>query len=160
MAPPGSHQPGRPAGAGNEGVGGNIQREMEIGARGVPEIAFHRFLVGKGDGVHDEVEPPPAGLDLGEEIVELRVVADVELFDEARPDRLGQGMNPFLQRLAEIVEPELGPLALTGPGHTPCDRFLVGDAQDQPFPALQNAHEIPPWFRLPPILTGNTGKNT
>ena len=68
-------------------------------------------------------------------------------------DRLRQGMNPFLQRLAEIVEPELGPLAVTGPGHAPCDGFLVGDAEDQPFPALQNAHETLPGFDLAPILT-------
>ena len=90
---------------------------------------------------------PPPGLGLGEEIVDLGVVADVERFDEARLDRLRQGMNPFLQRLAEIVEPELGPLAVTGPGNAPCDGFLVGDSEDQPFPALQNAHETPPRFR-------------
>jgi hypothetical protein len=76
----------------------------------------------------------------------LGVVADIERFDEARMDRLRQGMNAFPQRLAEIVEPKFGPLAVTGPGHAPCDGFLVGDAEDQPFPALQNAHETPPGF--------------
>ena len=111
------------------------------------------YPVGKGDGVHDEIEPSPPGLGLGEEIVELGVVADVERFDKARLDRLRQGMNPFLQRIAEIVEPELGPLAVTGPGHAPCDGFLVSDAEDQPFPALQNAHEIPPGIDLAPILS-------
>jgi hypothetical protein len=109
---------------------------MEIGARGLPEIAFHRFPVGKGDGVHKEVEPPPQGLDLGEEIVELGIVGDVERFDEARLDRLRQGIDAFLQRLAEIIEPELGSLPVTGPGHAPCDGFLVGDTEDQSFPAL------------------------
>jgi len=45
-------------------------------------------------------------------------------------------MNAFHQRLAEIVEPELGPFAVTGPCHAPRDGFLVGDAEDHPFPAL------------------------
>jgi len=61
-------------------------------------------------------------------------------------DRLGQGRNAFHEGIAELVEPERGPRVVPGPRHAPSEGFVIGDAEDQPFPALQNAHETPPGF--------------
>jgi len=93
--------------------------------------------------VHEEVEPSPPGLDLGEEIVQLGVVADVERFDEVRADRFRKRTDASQQRFPEVAESEFRPFAAASLRDPPRDRLVVGDAEDQTFPAFQDPHGLP-----------------
>ncbi len=99
-----------------EGKAGNVERTREIGAAGVDIAPRQLVLVGKGDGVDEEIEPVPFLLQGGERCVELVVLLDV-----ARQHQRGiagdQTAQPLGLRLALIGEGELG-----GPGPSACAR--------------------------------------
>ncbi len=134
------HQPAGPGGQGHQAEGAHFQRGAEAVAAGRDELAFEVFLLGERDGVDEAVDRAELGLGLGEEGVELVVLADVAGFDEIAAGLGRQGSDAVLQRLAGVAEANGGAFLMEGLRDAPGDGAFVGDAEDQGFLAAHQSH--------------------
>ena len=120
-----------------EGVGGDVQGQMETGARRIQETAAQVFTVGKGHGVDQDVHLAPLFLDQVGRGLDLGVVGHVTLEGELASQFFAQGLNTFFDGVAHIVEGKAGALFLEGIGDAVSDALVVGQAQDQGFFSLK-----------------------
>ena len=124
--------------AGDERVRGDVDGHPEAVARRVDEAALEILRGRERDGVDEQVEAAAERLTgLGEDARNIVVRAHVALGDELRVDRLGELADALLDALALERERELGAFLVEALGDRPCDRPLVGDAQDQRLLALE-----------------------
>ena len=77
---------------------------------------------------------------VGEELVDLRVVADVAIEDELRVEVGGEFGDAVLEALAHVAEGEFGAFAVAGPGDAVGDRAVVKHAGDQQAFAGEKSH--------------------
>ena len=89
--------------------------------------------------MNDEVELAPFIFDLSENGVHRRRVSDVAMASDERAKALGQRTHALLQRIALIGEREFRARVMGRLGYAPGDRTVVGDAQNEPALARQNA---------------------
>ena len=82
----------------------------EIVRRGVDIAAVELVLVGKGDGVDDEIERAPCRFHRREGGVDGRGLGHVAMPDDDPVDLLRQWLDPLLQRIALIGEGQIGAL--------------------------------------------------
>ena len=87
--------------------------------------------VGEGQCVHDEIEPAPHLLDLGEGVVDGLDVRHVAVDDDVGARLLGERYGTPAECVALVGEGELGSLTGENPGNAPGDRALVGDPHDE-----------------------------
>lgn len=120
-----------------EGVGGDVQGQMETGARRIQEAAAQVFTVGKGHGVDQDVHLAPLFLDQVGGGLDLGVVGHVTLEGELASQFFAQGLNTLFDGVAHIVESKAGALFLEGIGDAVSDALVVGQAQDQGFFSLK-----------------------
>ena len=118
-------------GHGGERVAGDVHGHREIVGRGVDVAPLELLLVGEGDGVDDEIEVAPDRAELGEGGVERGRLGHVAVDQGRRAQRLDQGDDALLERLALIGEGELGALAGQRLGDAPGDRAIIGDPHDE-----------------------------
>src|SRR5262249_56203519 len=117
-------------------------------ARRRPQAAAGKLLlVGEGDGVQEEIEPPPFRPNRRESRADSVRFGDAAAADHHPADLLRQRFNPFLQRLALISEGELGGVPVGRLWDTRGERAVVGDTQDQAAFAAQETrgfrHDLP-----------------
>jgi len=128
------------AGARDEGVGRDVQRDPEAVARRVGEAALEVARVRERDRVDEQVELAAERLGHpAERRVEALVRADVALADERARDRLREVAHGLLDALALVGERELRAAGREALGDRPGDRAPVGDAEDEAALAVEGS---------------------
>ena len=112
-----------------EGVAGDQQRLGEIVLGRVDIAPVELLLVGKGDGVDQEIERAPLLGDRREHGFDARLVGHVAGQHELRADLVRERLDPLLDGVALISERDLGALVGHGLGDAPGDRPVIGDAE-------------------------------
>ena len=120
-----------------ERVGGNVHGKAEALAGGVHKAATQVFAVGKGHGVHEDVQVAPFFLDEVGGGLNLRVIAHIALEGEFTAKLFAQGVNAFFDGIAYIVECQAGTLFLKGIGNAVSDTSIIGQTQYKSFLSLQ-----------------------
>jgi hypothetical protein len=87
--------------------------------------------------VHDEVEPAPVLADALEHRLHLAGRAHVERHHDRRLELTGERLDEFLGLVVEIGHRQLRPERPKRLGAAPCDRMLIGDADDEASLAFQ-----------------------
>ena len=106
-------------------------RLAEVLGAGVDVAAVEFGLVGKGDGVHQEVELAPAPAELGEHRVHRAAVGNIAGQHDLGASLRRQRLDPLLQGLSLVGEGQRGALRGRRLGNAPGDRAIVGDAHDE-----------------------------
>ena len=135
------HQRQRAARDLGERVAGDRQAALEVGLGGVDVAALQLLLVGKGDGVHDEVDLAPLLLQAGEQPVEALLALDVGLLDDLRAQLLDHRQHALAEGRALVGEGHLGAGGVQRLRDAPGDRAIVGDAHDQAALALHQPRD-------------------
>jgi len=117
---------------GGERVDRDVHGHHEVFAAGIDVTAAQFGLVGKADGVDDEIHLSPTLLKIAEQRINRGGVADVAGQDDIGAQLFGQGADALFQRLALVGKGQIGPGVGQCLGDSPCDRFIVGEAHDQP----------------------------
>ncbi|MCY1369054.1 hypothetical protein D9M69_560720 [compost metagenome] len=118
-------------------------RDLEAFARkAVQEVAGDRFACGEADAVHEAVEGGPGLREVGEELVDLRIVAHVAVENQFRAEVCGIFGDTVLESLADITEGEFRALVVTGLGNAICNGAIAQHTGDQQFLAGKKAHEV------------------
>ena len=125
------------AAEGGKRKGRNFQCQLEAVARGIQKAAVEILTVGKGYGVDQDVQVAPVVFDQGGSVGDLAVVAHVTLEGKFTAQVLTEGLHPFFNGLAHIVEGQARALFLKGGGDAVGDASVVGKAHDQGFFSLQ-----------------------
>ena len=86
------------------------------------------------------VELAVALLPAAHDLLDLGVVLDVARLDEVGADGLRQRANASLDERFDRAEAELRASFVKRLGHPPRDRVVVGHAEDQRAPPVQEAH--------------------
>ena len=139
------HQLLGPLGDRGQRVAGDQHRLGEIVGGGVDIAAGELVLVGKGDGMDQEIEAAPETLDLGEDRIHRRRVGDVAMADDMGADLLGQRLDALLQGVALVGQRDIRAGIAAGPGDSPGDRPVVGDAHDQAALPLHECAGVGHW---------------
>ena len=134
-----------PIGDVNEGIAGNRKRVLEVITAGVDKPPRQLGLVGKGNGMHHEIERAPAILQGLKGEVHAGIVSHIHINHDVRANRLRQRFQPLAESLALVGKGQFG----AGLGHRlgdpPGDRAFVGHAHDQPAFALHcDCHQPTP----------------
>jgi pyridoxamine 5'-phosphate oxidase len=112
----------------------------EIGLAGFDIAAAQLVLVGKADGVDDEIEAAPFRLERGEQRVETFGIAHVAGQHDGGADLLGQRLHPFEQLFALVGKRQFRAFVGHGLRDAPGDRLVVGQPHDQSAFACHQAH--------------------
>ena len=115
-----------------------------IAAQAVEEVAGNRFARGKTDAVHEAVELGPYLRQVGEQLLDLGIVADIAVEHQAGAEVCGKFGDAVLEALAHVAEGQLGALLMTGLGNTVGNRAVGEHAGNQQFLAGQETHGILP----------------
>ncbi len=126
------HQRQHPPGHVHQRIAGDVERLQEVRPRGVGEAALKLVLVGKGDGVDQEIHMAPGVRQLIAHRVERGLVLHVRRHQVLHPQRIGQRLHPLAEILALIGESQLRAMFREHLGHAPGDGVIVGDAHDKP----------------------------
>ena len=102
-----------------ERVTGDHQRAVEIGGAGLEVFPLELLLVGVGDGVDDEVEPAPGRGEVGEQLVQARLVGNVGRADQLGIELLGERPHTLLHDLALVSDGQHSTLHRHGPRDAP-----------------------------------------
>ena len=130
------HHLGSALGDSGERVDRDVHGGQEVLAGGVDVAAAQFVLVRETDGVNDEVQLAPFGFEFAEEGVDRIHVRDVARQNEIRAELRGQRADALEQGIALIGERQLGACIGERLGDTPCNRFVIGKAHDEPALAL------------------------
>ena len=84
-----------------------------------------------------EVELAPLLLNALEHLFDLAFDHDVERHEDRRLQRLGQRLDVLLGLFVQIGDGEVGAERTKRLGAAPCDRLIVGNADDQPLLAFE-----------------------
>ncbi len=126
---------------------------MKLARRCLKIFALELVLVGKGDCMHDKIEPVPTSRQDSEEFVEAVLGGDVGLEHEIAVKALGQRANALAQRLALIGKGQHRALAAHRLGDAPGDRAFISDAHYQAFFPRHQRHRLPQSFAVQSILS-------
>ena len=141
------HDGGGSAGQIGERVAADPHGPEEVVERGIDVPALQLLLVGKGDGVDDEIDAAPGARQTVERGIKARLVLNIAGHHQARAQRFGERLDAPTQRLGLIGEGQLGPMFTKRPGDPPGDRVAVGHAHDQPALAghksARRSHRLP-----------------
>ncbi len=107
-------------------------------------FALDRFARGEADRMHQDVEAIPALAQLGEDVVDLRVLGDVQRQHDVGVALLGGILDARLELVVLVGEGEFGALTEHRFGDAAGDRTLAGDTDDQGALAGQKSHRVPP----------------
>jgi hypothetical protein len=133
-------------GEGGEAVGGDVVGDAEVlAAQAVEEVAGDRLAGCEGDGMHEAVEFGPGLAELGEQPVDLRVVADVAGKDQFRPELPRELGDAVLEALADVAECEFGPLSMAGARDAIGDGPVRQHARDEQPLAAEEPHVVSVW---------------
>ena len=125
------HVDERKAGHG-EGIG-------EVGKAGVDEAACQFVLVGKGDGVDEEIYRAPVIFQLFKAGIHRIRVHHIDIDHEGRTERGGKRFDPFAKGFALVGKCEFGPFGGHGRGNAPSNGTFVRNTHYQAAFAL---HQI------------------
>src|SRR5215203_56157 len=89
----------------------------------------------------EHVEPPERLSSLADGALDVLVRAHVALGDERTGDRVGEIADAVLDPLALVRERQLRTLVGEAARDRPCDRPLVGDAENQAALPLEAIHD-------------------
>src|SRR5207253_466558 len=90
-----------------EAVGADVVRNAEVlAAQSIEEVAGDGLARRKADAVHEAVELRPGGGQVLEQLVDLRVVADVAIEDQLRAELSREFGDALLEALANVAERE------------------------------------------------------
>jgi hypothetical protein len=120
-------------------IDGNVHGAAEIVARRVDIAAGQFVLVGKGDGVNDEVEPAPGLFQMRENGLDRLRLGHVAMTADDGVQFRGERFDALLQRVALIGEGQLRALFGAGFRNAPCDGLVVGKADDEAALAFHEA---------------------
>ena len=135
------HQGCRVLGDLGEGEARDHHCADEILARGVGVEALEFVLVGKADGMHQEVDAAPLFLQSLEGRRNRRAVFDVARDDQRGADLFGQRLDAAAEGLALIGESQFSAVLGKLLGDAPGNGVVVRDAHDEPALALhQSVH--------------------
>ena len=112
-------------------IDGNIHRHGEVGAAGIHVAPAQLVLVGKADGVHDEIQRAPGLLQRRKQRVDRRLVAHVAGQNDVAAQLPGQRLHPFPQRVALVGKGQFRAGIRTGLGDAPGDGFIVCQPHDE-----------------------------
>ena len=107
-------------------------------SRKSPAIASRGAIA---DAVDEAVELRPGGRQVLEELVDLRVVADVAVEDQLGAEVRREFGDAVLEALAHVAEGEFRPLCVAGLGDAIGDGAVRQNAGDQQFLASEEAHK-------------------
>ena len=96
------HHGGGALADGGEGIDRDVHRHGEPGARGVNITTAQFVLVGKADGVNQEINLAPFGRQFVKERIDAVVACDIAFDKGIHPNGCGQRFDPLLQRFALI----------------------------------------------------------
>jgi len=108
----------------------------------VEKIAGNRLAGCKADAVDEAVEFGPGRSQVGEELVDLRVVAHIAIKNQLRIEVRCEFGDTVLETLADIAEGEFRPLCVACLGNAICDRTVAQYTRDQQFFSGQKTHEV------------------
>ena len=120
-----------------ERVGRNVQRKAKTLARGVYKAAAQVFAVGKGHGVHKNIQVAPLFLYQISGSLNLRIVAHVTLKGKFTAELFAQGFNTLFDGFAHIVEGKACALFFKSVGNAVGNASVVGQTQYKSFLSLQ-----------------------
>ena len=124
-------------------------------------MAFQFVLVGKGDGVHEEVHRAPLLLDFRKYGVNRGNILDVAGHHERRARLLSQRLHALGQRVTLIGKGEFCAVLSECLRYPPGDRVVVGDPYDQPAFALHQPRHSRPFrhrARLAPDILRSSSR--
>ena len=124
---------------GGEGKTADVHGHAEIVRRGVDIAALELVLVGKGDGMDDEVQAVPHLGQFGKGGVDRLRPADVAIDQGGGLEGLDQRHHPLAEQIALIGKSELGAGVMQSLGNAPGNGMLIGDPHDQATFALHVA---------------------
>ena len=87
----------------------------------------------------DEIDAAPQALRFGENAVEGGGLGDVAMAEHGRVELGGQGLDPPLEGVALIGQGQFGAVGAGRLGDAPGDGAVVGDAEDEPALAGEEA---------------------
>ena len=115
----------------------SIARPKPFG-RAVEQPALQVLLGRPGDGVHQDVQPPPVLGDALEQRLQLARLRDVERHEDGRIQRPRQRLDVGLGLLVEVGDRQLGAQLAEGARAAVGDGVLVGDAHHERLLVLEN----------------------
>ena len=89
--------------------------------------------------MHDEIDLAPFFLQHVERRIDGRGIGDVAMAEQQPAELFGQRLDALFQRIALPGQRDLRAGRAAGFGDAPCDRAVVGDAEDHPALALHQA---------------------
>src|SRR5690606_37320454 len=95
------------------------------------------ILIGKTNGMNDEVELAPFFLNRFENCINSCSIADIAMPGNKGIQFFSQRLNAFLERLTHIGECEFSTGLTSRFGNTPSDGTVIGYAQNQSALAMQ-----------------------
>ena len=112
---------------------------VKLSRRGVGVFSLQFILVGKGDGMNQEIDLAPGLLQFGENIVDGRNVFDIAGQKDVGANGIGQRLHALAEGFALIGEGQFGPVLAQFTRDAPGNGMIIGDAHHQAAPALHQS---------------------
>ena len=109
-------------------------------AQAIQKVTGNRLARGKADAVHKTVKVGPVGAEVGEQLVDLGVIAHVAVKDQFGVKVSGKLGDSFFKTFADIAESQLCALGVAGFGNAVGNRAVGQHARDQQFFACEKSH--------------------
>src|ERR1700760_3956259 len=116
---------------------GHVHRLQEAVAADVDDAAMQGLLRRKSDRMKQEVELAPLLLDIFEDAFHLSFDHHVKRHEKRSLEHLRQRLDVFLRLFVQISYGQIGAERTKCLGAAPCDRLVIGDADDQALAALE-----------------------